>query len=313
MEKVITVTPNPAIDLTIHVAKWERGLVNRGEKMYVTPGGKGLTVALNLAEAGIHSRVTGWMGAHNDAPFTRAFADHDIVDDFIRYPGDTRRNVKIVDNSTGETTDINMPGHEICEKMLQEQLEYLDREIDEHTVLIFGGSLPPGIEKDFYARMVKKYRDQCRYLVIDTSDRALKAMMEADVLPHVIKPNIHELEGLTGRSINSADDIVQQAREFIARGIELAVVSAGEKGAWFVTADEVIHAQPPTVKVASTVGAGDAMVAGTVRGLLLGRALDELARTATAYSVANIMAVGISLPPQEDIEHIRKQVVITKG
>lgn len=312
MEKVITVTPNPAIDLTIHVSEWERGRVNRGEHMHVTPGGKGLTVALNLAEAGIHSRVTGWMGAHNDAPFTRAFEAHDIVDDFIRYPGDTRRNVKIVDNSNGETTDINMPGQSVCAELLQRQLDYLDSEVDSNTVLVFGGSLPPGIDKDFYARMSAKYRDKCRYLVIDTSDCALKAMMESDVLPHIIKPNIHELEGLTGRSIETAEDIVEQAREFIARGIKLAVVSAGEKGAWFVTEDTVIHAQPPKVKVASTVGAGDAMVAGTVRGLLLGRPLEEIARTATAYSVANIMEVGISLPPQDEIERIRKKVTITK-
>lgn len=312
MNKVITVTPNPAIDLTIHVSNWVRGLVNRGDDMHVTPGGKGLTVALNLAEAGVHSCVTGFMGDHNDAPFRRAFESHDIVDDFIRYPGDVRRNIKIVDNSNGETTDINMAGHAVSQASREQLDAYLDREVDEKTVLVFGGSVPPGIDEHYYAEMAARYRDKCQYLLIDTSDKALQYMMEADVLPHVIKPNIHELEGLTGREVKDADDIIEQARHFIARGIELAVISAGEKGAWFVRENEAIHAQPPKVKVASTVGAGDAMVAGIVRGLLLERPLAEIARTATAYSVTNIMKVGTALAPQDEIERLKEKVVITE-
>lgn len=310
MTKVITVTPNPAIDLTIYAANWARGLVNRGQEMFVTPGGKGLTVALILAEAGVHSCVTGWMGRDNDDTFRRAFKEHEIVDDFIRYDGNVRRNVKIVDNNNGETTDINMTGHCIPEAARKELVDYLDREVNEDSVLVFGGSVPPGINETFYADMAARYRNKCHYLVIDTSDKPLAQMMQADILPHVIKPNIHELRTLVGKKISDETEIIQNAREFVERGVELAVISAGHKGAWFVSRNEAIHAMPPKVKVASTVGAGDAMVAGIVRGLMLGRALSDIARTATAYSAATIRQVGTSLPSHNEIEHLRQRVEI---
>ncbi|SUO95410.1 1-phosphofructokinase [Suttonella ornithocola] len=310
--KIITVTPNPAIDLTIHATDWQRGLVNRGQSVDKTAGGKGITVAINLNDAGVDAIVTGWMGAHNDSTFVEEFEEHHVVDEFIRIPGDTRRCFKIIDDNTGETTDINMPGLEIPADARQALIDYLDREVTNETILVLGGSLPKGVEKDFYAGITKRYRDKCRYLVIDTSDEALKKLMECDVLPHIIKPNIHELEDLCGRELEEDADIVKQAREFVARGVELCVVSMGSRGAWFVTEYDAIHASPPRVKVMSTVGAGDAMVAGVVRGMSLGEDLVTIAKTATAYSAANIQHMGTALPPQDKIEKLMSRVVISQ-
>lgn len=310
--KIIAVTPNPAIDLTVHAADWKRGLVNRGQRIDKTAGGKGITVAINLNDAGVKAIVTGWMGEHNDSTFVEEFAQHEVVDEFIRIPGDTRRCIKIIDDTTGETTDINMPGQEIPADAKMALLDYLDREINEDTILVMGGSLPPGVEKDFYAQLVRRYRQKCRYVVVDTSDEALKKLMAAEVLPHIIKPNIHELEDLCGRELEEDTEVVEQAREFIKRGVELCVVSMGSRGAWFVTKDDAFHAAPPRVKVMSTVGAGDAMVAGVVRGMSLGEDLHTIARTATAYSAANIQHMGTALPEQDKIEKLMKRVVISQ-
>lgn len=310
--KIIAVTPNPAIDLTVHAPDWKRGLVNRGQRIDKTAGGKGITVAINLNDAGVNAIVTGWMGEHNDSTFVEEFALHNVVDEFIRIPGDTRRCIKIINDTDGETTDINMPGLAIPPEYKQKLIDYLDREITADTMLVMGGSLPPGIEKDFYAQMVARYREKCRYVVVDTSDAALKKLMEADVLPHIIKPNIHELEDLCGRDLEEDTDIVVQAREFINRGVELCVISMGSRGAWFVTANDAFHAAPPRVKVMSTVGAGDAMVAGVVRGMSLGEDLTTIARTATAYSAANIQHMGTALPDQAHIEKLMSRVVISQ-
>ncbi|UJF24702.1 1-phosphofructokinase [Suttonella sp. R2A3] len=311
MSKIITVTPNPALDLTMHAKGWQRGVVNRGQSMDVTPGGKGLTVAINLAMVGVPCTVTGWMGQNNDGHFCREFNKNGLEDQFVRVPGDVRRNIKIVDESNGETTDINMPGHSVSEAARTLLIELIDAMVDEETILVYGGSLPPDLEKSYYADMVKRYHDRTRAVVVDTSDEALDELMKADILPQVIKPNIHELENLVGRTLESDADIIAEARRFIDKGVELAVVSLGSRGAWFVRKDEALHAQPPKVKVASTVGAGDAMVAGIVRGIMFGRTLEEIARTSTSYSVANIKKVGISLPSIAEIEEIKAKVVIT--
>lgn len=311
VKPVITVTANPALDLTINATNWERGVVNRGDSMTVTPGGKGVSVAINLVESGVDAWVTGWMGEGNDIHFTREFRMLDIRDEFIRIPGDIRRNVKIIDE--GETTDFNLPGEIIPADKREALIDLLDEHVPNASMLVMGGSLPPGIDKDFYAQMVKRYRGRCDYIVVDTSDKALVETMNAGVLPDIIKPNIHELQALVGTKIESDEEILEAARSFIARGMKMVVVSMGERGAWFVTEKEAVHAKPPKVKVASTVGAGDAMVAGVVRGILNGRDIDDIARTATAFSAGNIMVTGVQLPSQEKIEELKAQVVISRA
>ena len=311
MKPVITVTANPALDLTINATGWERGVVNRGDSMTVTPGGKGVSVAINLVEAGVDALVTGWMGEGNDIHFTREFRMLGLRDEFIRIPGDIRRNVKIIDE--GETTDFNLPGEPIPADRREALIDFLDEAVPQASMLVMGGSLPPSIDKDFYAQMVKRYRGQCDYIVVDTSDKALAETMRADILPDIIKPNIHELQTLVGQKIESDEEILAAARGFIARGMKMVVVSMGERGAWLVTGDEAVHAKPPRVKVASTVGAGDAMVAGVVRGILNNRDLEDIARTATAFSAGNIMVTGVQLPSQEKIEELKGKVIITRA
>lgn len=309
--KIICVTPNPAIDLTVHAAGWQRGIVNRGQRLDNTAGGKALTVAVALADSGLSPVVTGWMGDKNDVVFVDTFKAHNVKDEFLRIDGKTRSCIKIIDDNDGDTSDFNMPGAEISAQSQQELQAYLDKEVDKDTTLIFGGSLPAGVEKDYYAQIAKRYRDKCRYLVIDTSDKALEELMKSDVLPHMIKPNILELEGLCNRKLNSKEEIIAQAREFVKRGIELVVVSMGGDGAMYVTKDEALHAAAPKVQVVSTVGAGDTMVAGTVRGLLLGQSLAEMATNATAWGAGKIQFMGLGLPKAEVIEELKKQVRIT--
>jgi len=104
-------------------------------------------------------------------------------------------------------------------------------------------------------------------------------------LPHLIKPNLHELGELLGESPQTPVEIVRAARSLIAQGIEQVVVSMGAVGALLVSATEAVQVRPPTLEVGSTVGAGDAMVAGLVSAGLRGLSLVETAKIATAFSV----------------------------
>ena len=193
--EVITITANPAIDMTIHVDGWQRDAVNRAQAVDITVGGKGLTVAINLADAGISTSATGFMGADNEERFVRTFKQHGVIDHCIRVPGETRTCVKIVDGSNGETTDINPAGLFVPEEYQQQLWDYIDQHVGTARVLMMGGSLPAGIDKDLYARIVAKYSGKFEYIVVDSSGKALTETMSADVLPDMIKPNIHELQG----------------------------------------------------------------------------------------------------------------------
>lgn len=310
--KVITVTMNPALDYTIHTSNdWTRGEVNRVDSMDFSCGGKGLKVAVNLNIAGVEASVTGFMGALNDQRFCDLFKKFNVQDDFIRVADkETRRNIKIVSDKDGETTDFNLTGIAVDEAQRQQLIKLIDEQLPQAEVLMFGGSLPPGTDANFYVEMIKRYKNSGKFLVVDTSGKALETIVNADVLPDMIKPNIHELEEITGKKFTTDEEIIAFARNLINRGMKIVVVSMGSDGAWFVTKEEALHASPPRVKIVSTVGAGDAMVAGTICGYLAGYDLTNIAKNGTAFGAANVENMGSFISNMQRVNKLRDRVVI---
>ena len=298
----LAITLNPAIDRTITIQNFEAGKVNRVQGEYLNAGGKGVNVASSLADAGHSVAVTGFLGRENAAVFERLFTRKRIADHFVRLEGETRVGIKITDPVLKETTDINFPGAE----PLPSDLTALRATIDQIDAewFVIAGSLPPGVETTIYRDLTKSLKARGRKVALDTSGETLNHAIEAG--PALIKPNIHELEALVGRALPSRDAVAAAANELVARGIETVVVSMGHEGACFVGADGVLFATPPEIEVRSTVGAGDAMVAGVVSAKLRGLALAETARLSTAFSVRAIGKLGADV----SIEALSRKVTI---
>ncbi len=280
---ITTLTLNPAIDRTVTISDFRQGAVNRVEHARDRPGGKGINVAAALAGQGQRVAALGFLGRENEAPFKAFFAARGIEDRCLRLQGHTRVGIKIADPVRGETTDINFPGLAPSAG----DLDVLREQIAAHRSggwCVLAGSLPPGVSADIYREFIDVLKGNGVHTVLDTSGDALREALKAG--PHIIKPNVHELEGLLERALPTEDDVVGAARELVAGGVELVVVSRGADGACFVTADRVVTARPPEVEVHSTVGAGDAMVAGLVAGKILKLPLSGCARLATAFSLS---------------------------
>ena len=113
-----------------------------------------------------------------------------------------------------------------------------------------------------------------------------------DAGPDLVKPNREELEELTGRTLATREALADAAAELAGGGVGTVVVSLGADGALFARNGAAVFASPPPVQVASTVGAGDAMVAGTIAGTLQGLPLEEVAALATAFSADAIARIG---------------------
>jgi len=297
---VVTVTPNPAIDWTLTVPGFAAGAVNRVEAQRSRAAGKGVNVAAALTAYGVRVAATGFLGDVNAAAFDALFADAGIEDRFIRVAGETRVGIKIVDPSREETTDVNFPG-----------LAPSAAEVDELRARIMGmavggawfvlaGSLPPGVEPAIHRDLAVALQAAGCRVILDTSGDPLRHALDA--APHVVKPNVHELEALVGRALPTVDAVVEAARGVLAGGVETAVVSMGAEGAAFIRADGAVLARPPRVKVGSTVGAGDAMVAGIVAAHLAALPLPEIARLATAFSVAALTRAAPGPASREEIE-----------
>ncbi len=243
--QVVTITLNPAIDRTVAIPNFAAGIVNRVESVRSNPGGKGVNVASALADQGHRIAVTGFLGRANAGAFEELFAEKKIADHFVRISGQTRIGIKITDPIRTETTDINFPGPAVAAadlKALRTKIETLDAEW-----FVIAGSLPPGVETGIYRDMITALRARGRKVMLDASGDALPLALAAQ--PTAIKPNIHEFEEFVGRELKTPTAVVAAARELIARGIELVVVSMGKDGACFVTANESVVARPPAIEV----------------------------------------------------------------
>lgn len=296
-QPVLTLTLNPAIDETVMLDALRPGEVNLARGMRRDAGGKGVNVARCLADWGVPVVATGLLGARNAAIFERLFDARGIGDRFRRLDGDTRTNIKLVHD--GLTTDINLPGLAPAPADLDALRATLLEAAGEAALVALSGSLPAGVPVDFYATLGRELAARGARVVLDTSGAALAAALAGPAgLPFCVKPNRAELEAWAGRSLASPAALIDAAARLRGRGVRLVAVSLGAEGALFVSAEGTLHAQlaalPRESATGSTVGAGDAMVAGICAALGEGADLDGIARLATAFAVTHLAGARLA-------------------
>jgi 1-phosphofructokinase len=306
--RIATLSLNPAIDQTAEVSHFTAGAVNRVAWERADAGGKGINVAAFLAHAGLPVTAAGLLGRANDGPFNDLFARKDIADRCQRLAGSTRVNVKIVDPVLDQVTDINFPGLSPAADDLRQLETILETLCDDHDWFVLSGSVPSRVSSEIYADLIDRLRSRGRRLLLDASGAPLAAAVGRG--PDIIKPNIDELGELVGRRLTGQAAVLEAARSLVASGIGLVAVSMGADGALFVEPDNALLALPPRVEVKSTVGAGDAMVAGILAGTLRGLDLAGRARLGTAFSLAALGQVGPELPSMSIVESFTADVEI---
>jgi 1-phosphofructokinase len=304
---IVTVALNASIDQTVSIPNFIAGEVNRVAWEQSDAGGKAVNVASFLADFNHAVAVTGILGSDNQELFLHLFAEKNLIDRFVRVPGHTRVNIKVVDEARRQVTDINFPGLTVEREALDDVLRTLDTLAEDSAeVFVLSGSLPAGVAPTIYRDITTRLKARGRKIVVDTSGEALAHAIEA--APDMIKPNIDELAALVGHALDSEAAIVAAARALRKRGIDRVVVSMGDRGAIFVTADAAVYAAPPPVQIRSTVGAGDAMVAGTIHATLRNLDVEGCARLATAFSVGALGEIGPRLPPRDVIAAFAQRV-----
>lgn len=295
--QVLTVTANPAIDQTLAIADFAAGKVNRVASSRMDAGGKGINVATILADLHLPVCVTGLLGIQNAALFERHFAAHNLEDRFVRVAGETRTGLKIVNPQNGETTDINFAGLQAG----SEDVTQLEHEVSTLAALsqwtVLSGSLPRGVDADFYFRLIEAIHAAGGAVALDASGAPLLQAVAAQ--PEILKPNRSELEELVGHPLHSTTDVLRAATQLLVGRTRFVVISMGADGALFVTRERALRTRAPQVAVASTVGAGDAMVAGLVWATLQNLSLEETARLATAFGAYAVTRCGAGMDVEE--------------
>ena len=292
MARVLTVTLNPALDLTVQLPSLRLGQVNRSDSLQVHAAGKGLNVAQVLADLGHQLTVTGFLGEGNPQAFEQLFAARDFADEFVRVPGETRSNIKLAE-AGGQVTDINGPGLMVSEAHCAELLARLERLAPTHDLVVVAGSFPRGIASQWFVQLLNTLKALGVRVALDTSGDALREGLSAS--PWLIKPNEEELAEAGGIALNKSSELTAEARRLQAQGIEHVVVSQGANGVSWFSPNLALHAIPPKVQVVSTVGAGDSLLAGMLHGLLEGWPAERTLTHATAIAAQAVGQVGFGI------------------
>lgn len=305
MAKILTLTLNPALDLTVELSRLDAGQVNRSDEMHTHAAGKGVNVAQVLADLGHQVTVSGFLGEDNLQAFETLFAKRGFVDAFIRVPGETRSNIKVAEQD-GRITDINGPGPVVDADAQQALLDRLLQIAPGHDAVVVAGSLPRGVTAQWLRELVDKLNALGLKVALDSSGEALRAALQAS--PWLIKPNTEELAHALGCEVVSPIAEAQAAARLHAQGIEHVVISHGADGVNWFSVGSALHASPPKVSVASTVGAGDSLLAGMLHGLLSADTPEQTLRTATAIAAMAVTQIGFGINDPAQLAQLEQGV-----
>ncbi|HHF3059464.1 TPA: 1-phosphofructokinase [Vibrio diabolicus] len=307
--KVVTITLNPALDLTGSVNELNVGSVSLVQQSNLHAAGKGVNVAKVLSDLGADVTVTGFLGKDNPELFHQLFNDIGVKNEFVEVQGATRINVKLVEAS-GNVSDINFPGVQVTADEIARFEETLFRLAETHDYFVLAGSLPGGVTAEQCAAWIKALHQQGKKVLFDSSKAAFKSGIEAH--PWLIKPNDEELGDFVGEHLETPEQCQAAAQTLSDKGIENIVVSMGADGVMWLNQGKWLRAQPPRMNVVSTVGAGDTLVAGLCWGHMQLMPKNDLLRFATALSALAVSQVGVGLTSQEELENIKQQTEVSE-
>lgn len=303
---IYTVTLNPAIDKTVEISGFLVGEVNRIEKSRMDAGGKGINVSKCLKAMNCESVALGFLAGQGGRFIEDYLDSKGIIHDFIRIEGETRTNLKLVDKKNGTNTDINENGPLVSEMHLELMSQKLEELIRNEDLVIFSGSLPKGVPTDIYGKWIELVQKKGAKALLDADHESLQLGIKG--IPFLLKPNIHELERLTGKELKTINAVREAAQPLLESGIQEIVVSMGGEGALFLTKESGYFAQGLKVPVSSTVGAGDSTVAALAYGLHNGLKKAELITLAVATGAANVMTEGTQAASFQSIKELMNLV-----
>ena len=310
MPSIYTVTLNPALDKTIHVPNFTIDQVNRINWLRRDAGGKGINVSKVIAKLGGESTVIAVLAGQTGQWIANVLDENNIKVHAITVPGETRTNLKVVDTEGGTNTDINEPGPEVADSVLDQALVDVVSKTSAGDIVVLSGSLPRGASTNTYGRWTRALHDVGLKVYLDADGAALSAGLEQK--PYFTKPNDHELSAMLGRELVDVDAIATAASEIVAGGIDTVCVSMGGNGAVYATTNEVWYAGPVKVKVGSTVGAGDSVVAAFAFADAQGLSTEDTLRLAMATGAANVMESGTQAAERSIVDSLIKKVQLTR-
>ncbi|ANV99136.1 1-phosphofructokinase family hexose kinase [Bradyrhizobium icense] len=306
---IVTVTPNPAVDLSTAVDRIVPVAKLRGRSQRRDPGGGGINVARVIKRLGGDARAIYPVGGAIGNLLRQLLDEEGITSHTWTIAGETREDFFVDEISAGKQYRFILPGPRLDETEWKQCLKLIAEIEPFPRFLVASGSLPDGVPDDFYAQIARIAKQRGARMVLDTSGPALAAAAAEGV--DLIKPNLREMRELTGSEPSDAYAWEVAARELVEKGkATIVALTMGHLGAALVTRDEVLRAPPIPITPRSAVGAGDSFLAALVWRLASGASRPDAFRLAVAAGAATLLHPGTELCRPEDVARLAGQVTI---
>lgn len=310
MTQIVTLTMNPALDISTSVDRVVPTHKLRCSEEKVQPGGGGINVARVIRRLDMPAMAIYPAGGLTGQILTQALGEEHVSHHSIPIIGETRECFTVHETSSGKDFRFLLPGPTLSESEQEACLNATDTWGSTARFMVASGSLPPGVPDDFYARMAQRAKARKQAFVLDTSGAPLRAALEVGV--YLFKPSLKELEELLGTSLSTENQWREAAQEIVRRGqAQIVALSLGEDGALLATEDQTLRAPAVPVQVVSTVGAGDNFVAGMLWGLGQNLPLEQSFGYGIASAAAALLNAHTNLCDPADLHRLYQQVRVS--
>jgi 1-phosphofructokinase family hexose kinase len=310
---IVTVTMNAALDRVLTVPNFQRGQRHRASEKLTLAGGKGITVARALKGLGVPVVATGLVGGRNGRRILEELAEEAILNDFVRIGDESRTSTAVSDPISGEFTEVLEWGplvqpHEL--DVLLEKVDYLARGAE---MVVFAGSLPRGVDDDFYAEAIRQLNRRSVLTVLDSEGEPLRLGLEAE--PFLVSPNRQEAEAVVGQEFSEENDFVHALDRFGDLGARNTLITY-ELGCFASLREErgqpkLYRASAPHLDAVSRVGAGAVLLAGFITAWLEHATPEDSVRKAVAAGAASTLGVGAGRFDPRDVGRILPDVMVS--
>ena len=311
---ILTVTPNSAIDRVIFVRGFRLGRKAEAEAHTFSPAGKGVGASLTIRELGGMTLASGLAAGLNGEKLRRMLDGLGIPHEFVAAQGETRMPIVLVDLEAALQSTISVATLGASEAHLGQLIAVLESHASESWGVTFGGSLPPGLPADAYARLIRRARELGSYTLLDASGEALRRGVAG--LPHILKVNDSEIGALDApvarqllEGVTDWRAVAMRLRDRIGEwASDAVIVTLGHHGVLAVTLEGMYHARPPQVPTVNTAGAGDALTGGLMVSRSRGEEWPQALALGTAAAASVVMNEGTGICRRDEVVDLLPQV-----
>jgi 1-phosphofructokinase family hexose kinase len=308
---ILTVTLNAALDRTVAVPNFRLGRRHRAVESRTVPGGKGINVARALSLLGRPVIAAGFAGGPTGARVLEQLREESVLTDFTRIAAETRINMAVIDPTSGEQTEINERGPAVSPEEVKKLFERIAYLASGTKLCVLAGTLPPGAGDDLYARLIKDLRERGIAVVLDAEGEAMLAGLRAGA--SVVTPNEREAEELVGQEFADRGDLVEGLTELVRLGAGEAVITRPEGCVAAIGENgerRFLEVQTAPLEPVSTVGSGDAFLAGYAAARYDGRSPADCLAYGVACGAESTQHFGAGAVDRRQVERILPSVEV---